>query len=107
MFPACESYYSFDTSVAAHALTGMVLLFDVYVIFQQVQIYRFRKQIAEREEIFRLIGENAADMIAVVDVSGRRLYNSPSYEKLLGYSPEELGQTRLLSRSIPTIAQKC
>jgi PAS domain S-box-containing protein len=91
--PSMESYYSFDTSVAAHALTAMVLLFDVYVIFQQFQIYRFRKRIAEREEIFRLIGENAADMIAVVDVSGRRLYNSPSYERLLGYSPEELGQT--------------
>ena len=29
----------------------MILVFDVYVIFQQVQIYRFRKQIAVREEL--------------------------------------------------------
>ena len=28
--------------------------------------------------LFRLIREHAADMIAVVDVNGRRLYNSPS-----------------------------
>ena len=63
------------------------------MIFQQVQISRFRRQFAEREELFRLISENAADMIAVVDVNGQRLYNSPSYEKLLGYSREELRQT--------------
>jgi PAS domain S-box-containing protein len=40
-----------------------------------------------------LIGENAADMIAVVTANGERLYNSPSYQKLLGYTPEELEKT--------------
>ncbi len=84
---------AFDTDIAVRALVGMILLFDVYVVFQQVQLSRFRKQLAEREELFRLITENAADMIAVVDTSGQRLYNSPSYQKLLGYSKEELGKT--------------
>jgi PAS domain S-box-containing protein len=87
------SSYAFDTDIAVHALIGIILLFDVYVVFQQVQLSRFRKQLAEREELFRLISENAADMIAVVDTKGRRLYNSPSYQKLLGYSQEELGKT--------------
>jgi two-component system, cell cycle sensor histidine kinase and response regulator CckA len=87
------SDYAFDTDIAAHALVGIILLFDVYVVFQQVQLSRFRKQLAEREEQFRLISENAADMIAVVDTKGQRLYNSPSYEKLLGYTQEELGKT--------------
>src|ERR1700693_1115766 len=32
-------------------------------------------------------------MIAVVTVQGQRLYNSPSYEKLLGYTPEDLENT--------------
>jgi len=32
-------------------------------------------------------------MIALVDVSGRRLYNSPAYEKVLGYSSKELRAT--------------
>ena len=36
------------------------------------------------EEQFRLIAENVADMIAVVDLEGRRIYNSPSYESLFG-----------------------
>jgi two-component system cell cycle sensor histidine kinase/response regulator CckA len=87
------SSYVFDTDIAVHALVGIILLFDVYVVFQQVQLSRFRKRLAEREELFRLITENAADMIAVVDTKGQRLYNSPSYEKLLGYSQEELGKT--------------
>ena len=47
-------------------------------------------ELIRSEERFRLIAENAADLIAVVDLTGRRLYNSPSYEKILGYSPQEL-----------------
>jgi two-component system cell cycle sensor histidine kinase/response regulator CckA len=94
MIPELEpSSATFDTNIAVHALVAMILLFDVYVVFQQVQLSRFRKRLAEREELFRLISENAADMIAVVDTSGQRLYNSPSYQKLLGYSQQELGKT--------------
>jgi len=74
-------------------LVGMVLLFDIYTVYQHFQIQAVRKQLIEREELFRLITENAADMIAVVNVNGERLYNSPSYENILGYKPEELGGT--------------
>jgi len=74
-------------------LLGLVLLFDVYVIYQQLQIFRMRKELLKREELFRVITENAADMIAVVDSQGKRLYNSPSYERVLGYSQKELQQT--------------
>jgi PAS domain S-box-containing protein len=84
---------STNLAVAVRALVGIILLFDIYVIFQQLQMYRFRMRIAEREELFYLIGEHAADMIAVVTVDGQRLYNSPSYQKVLGYSPEELERT--------------
>jgi two-component system cell cycle sensor histidine kinase/response regulator CckA len=72
------------------ALVALVLLFDIYVVYQQLQIYRIRQRLLEREEVFRLITENAADMIAVVDGVGRRLYNSPAYARILGYSDEEL-----------------
>src|SRR5690349_10491251 len=63
------------------SLVGLVLIFDIYAIYQHFQIQGVRKQIVVSEELFRLITENAADMIAVVDAEGRRLYNSPSYEK--------------------------
>lgn len=43
------------------------------------------------EEQFRLIMENLADLVAVVDTNGKRLYNSPSYEKILGAPATILG----------------
>ena len=38
----------------------------------------------ESEEFFRLIAENIGDFIAVLDLDGRRLYNSPSYKQFFG-----------------------
>jgi two-component system, cell cycle sensor histidine kinase and response regulator CckA len=93
LLPAVDSFYSIGTKLEVRALVALVLLFDVYVVFQQLQIHRFRTRLTEREELFRLISENAVDMIALVDANGRRLYSSPSYQKLLGYSAEELAET--------------
>src|SRR5580658_3849426 len=93
MLPGVSNYYSVNTSIGIRGLIGVVLLFDLYLLFQQMQIHRFRKRLAEREELFRLISENAADMIALVDVSGHRIYNSPSYMTILGYTSEELADT--------------
>lgn len=82
-------------------LVGLVLLFDIYTVYQHFQIQAVRKDVIEREELFRLISENAADMIAVVDANGKRLYNSPSYEKILGYTADELGTTTSLEQVHP------
>jgi two-component system, cell cycle sensor histidine kinase and response regulator CckA len=80
----------FKLQQAVWGLIGLVLLFDLYSIFQQLQIHRIRRQLLEREQLFRLIGENAADLIAVVDMEGNRIYNSVSYERVLGYTISEL-----------------
>jgi PAS domain S-box-containing protein len=74
-------------------LAALVLLFDIYIIYQQRQLHRIRRKLAEREQLFQLITENAADMIAVIDSNGQRLYNSPAYQRILGYGPEELSGT--------------
>ena len=42
------------------------------------------KRISETERLLHLILANVDDLIAVVDLQGRRLYNSPSYEALFG-----------------------
>src|SRR4029077_8877820 len=42
----------------------------------------------------------------VVDGSGNRVYNSPSYQKLLGYSPEELRQSKSFDQIHPDDRQK-
>lgn len=88
-----KAYEVLDKHVLVGALLGLVVLFDIYVAFQQLHIYRVRRHIAAREELFELINENAVDMIAVVNADGTRAYNSPSYERLLGYRPEELRGT--------------
>jgi two-component system, cell cycle sensor histidine kinase and response regulator CckA len=75
---------------ALRGLVALVFLFDLYTIYQHMLIHRIRKQLVESEALFHLISENAADMIAVVDMQGKRIYNSLSYQKVLGYSHEEL-----------------
>jgi PAS domain S-box-containing protein len=53
------------------------------------------EHVKQGEEQFRLIAENVADMIAVVGLDGKRIYNSPSYKNILG-DPESLKGTEAL-----------
>lgn len=48
-------------------------------------------RLRESEEFFRLISENVTDLISVVDENGKRLYNSPSYQAVLGQGDELTG----------------
>jgi diguanylate cyclase (GGDEF)-like protein/PAS domain S-box-containing protein len=71
------------------------------VIYQQFRIYQIHRESRRKEELFQIIAENAADMIALVDVKGRRLYNSPAYRRVLGYSAAELGETSAFEQIHP------
>ena len=96
-----DASYWFDLREWVRGLAALVLLFDFYAIYQFLQLQRIRRQLAERDQLFQLISENAADMIALVDSDGSRLYNSPSYQKILGYSPEELKATNATEQIHP------
>jgi PAS domain S-box-containing protein len=85
--------YWADLKQWVRGLTAFVFLFDVYTMYQHLQLQRVRRQLADGDQLFQLITENAADMIAVVDSAGRRLYNSPAYQKVLGYSSNELNSS--------------
>jgi len=65
-------------------------------VFAAINDITARKQteaaLREQETFFRLIAENMGDMVAVLDLEGRRLYNSPSYREILG-KPETLKGT--------------
>jgi len=71
------------------------------IAYQQCRIYEIHRRSKNREELFQIVAENAADMIALVDVKGRRLYNSPAYKKILGYSPAELSETSAFEQIHP------
>ena len=88
-----DKTYSLTLKEWVRGLAALVLLFDVYTVYQHLQIQRMRRQLAERDKLFQLISENAADMIALIDRTGNRLYNSPAYFNVLGYSAEELRTT--------------
>jgi PAS domain S-box-containing protein len=96
-----DSWYSFNLKEWVRGLAALVLLFDIYTVYQHWQLQRIRRQLAEREHLFQLIMENAADMIALIDRNGQRLYNSPAYEKILGYGPEELTATSSMDQIHP------
>src|SRR6267143_765563 len=49
-----------------------------------------RQKLKEREEYFRSLIENSAEIITVLNRDGTRRYVSPSIERALGYSPDEL-----------------
>ncbi|MDI3485029.1 MAG: hypothetical protein PWQ75_1258 [Methanolobus sp.] len=50
------------------------------------------------EEMFRLIAENANDVIWMINEKGKLLYVSPSVQKLRGYSPEEIYEQDIENR---------
>jgi len=75
-------------------VAGLFLLSYLYIAYQRI-VYR------RQNELFRVVSENAADMIALVEVTGKRLYNSPAYEKVLGYSSKELAATGSLEQVHP------
>ncbi len=79
------------------ALGALALL----VVYQQFHVYRTQRNSNQREELFQIVTENAADMIALVDVKGHRLYNSPAYKRILGYSAAELGETSAFEQIHP------
>ena len=95
-----------DLKEWVRGLACLVLLFDIYTVYQQLQLQRIRRELTERNQLFEVITENAADMIAVVDCAGNRLYNSPAYQKVLGYSSEELKSTSSVEQIHPEDEQR-
>ncbi|MGC2182310.1 MAG: EAL domain-containing protein [Terriglobales bacterium] len=106
LHPQTEGAYWTDLKEWVRGLACVVLLFDIYTLYQHLQLQRMRRRLAERDQLFQLITENAADMIAVVDSAGQRIYNSPAYQHVLGYSAEELKTTSSIEQIHPDDRQR-
>jgi diguanylate cyclase (GGDEF)-like protein/PAS domain S-box-containing protein len=101
-----QSAERLDLKEWVRGLACLVLLFDIYTVYQQLQLQRIRRELIQRNQLFEVITENAADMIAVVDCAGNRIYNSPAYQKVLGYSSEELKLTSSVEQIHPEDKQR-
>jgi PAS domain S-box-containing protein len=80
-----------DVDMTWHALdfagrnAAMVVAMDV------TERNRAEQALRESEARFRLISENVEDLIALIDLQGRRTYASPSYRRILGDPAKLLG----------------
>jgi diguanylate cyclase (GGDEF)-like protein/PAS domain S-box-containing protein len=77
-----------DASVAA-ACVGLIMAFGAFTILHLRRKQQLEKAMIESEQRFRLLADNAADMVVVLDFDGTRRYVSPPVIDLLGYTPEE------------------
>ncbi|KAF0163312.1 MAG: PAS/PAC sensor-containing diguanylate cyclase/phosphodiesterase [Rhodocyclaceae bacterium] len=86
-----------DGSCLSAQLDGLLLKREgtASVVLTVVTDIAARKEteqaLREQEKFFRLIAENLGDFIAVLDLEGRRIYNSPSYQRLFGHARDLRG----------------
>ncbi|HTP43719.1 MAG TPA: GGDEF domain-containing protein [Candidatus Acidoferrum sp.] len=84
MLNADQGTYSFFLNQSVRALVGMVLLFSVYVVYQQVLIHRMRNQLAEQIQ-----------SLAKVESLASEVYKLAALDQLTGLYNRRSGEQRL------------
>lgn len=69
---------------ASDYITKEHLVRLVEAIKGAIQKQNKEELLRENQAMLRIITENVADLIAILDLEGKRIYNSSSYEKLFG-----------------------
>jgi diguanylate cyclase (GGDEF)-like protein len=93
-----EPFYSFHLNQAVRGLIGLVLLFNVYVVYQQLQVYRLQCQLSDQVDALGRIESRTEEVyrLAVLDeLTG--LYNRRSGEKRLA---EEISRAQRHGRPL-------
>ncbi len=69
---------------------------------------KLSKVIKSQDQLYRLLAENATDVIWVMDLEGRHIYFSPSVVRQTGYSVEDIlaNPTRVLTKAGLEFARK-
>lgn len=84
MLSKAEYTYSFYLNQSVRALVGLVLLFCVYVIYQQLQIFRLRNQLGDQIQ-----------SLAKVESLATEVYKLAALDQLTGLYNRRSGEQRL------------
>ncbi len=92
-------YYQYGAYALAAALGAGALLLGLVLLAvalrrriraRTVELRATMEELRRSEAQFRLLAENADDVIWTMDLQGRFTYISPSVQKLRGYTPQEV-----------------
>ncbi len=73
---------------AAGAL--LLVIFTIMLMVNTLRLRRAERRLSAKERQYRLLAENATDLITTHDAEGVFIYVSPMSEQLTGYTPEEM-----------------
>ena len=88
-----------DLAVTAFCMASLalyVISIGNLIFTQSRKLQDTRYELRKSEENYRLITENAGDLIAMLDAEGRWVYTSPSYRRLLSEEALAVGVSALL-----------
>jgi two-component system sensor histidine kinase/response regulator len=92
-------YKPIDSDILRSKVGWFVDLFRTTVALEQrtAELTAMAAELARSEEHFRALIENAFDMILIIEDNGRIRYASPSAERMLGYSGQQITGQRMAS----------
>jgi diguanylate cyclase (GGDEF)-like protein len=79
-----ESFYSFHLNLAIRGLVGLVLLFNVYTVYQQLLIYRIQSRLSDQVEA-----------LGRMEVRTEEVYKLAALDPLTGLNNRRSGEQRL------------
>jgi diguanylate cyclase (GGDEF)-like protein len=79
-----ESFYSFHLDLALRGLVGLVLLFNVYTVYQQLQIHRIQRNLSDQVEA-----------LGKMEVRTEEVYKLAVLDPLTGLHNRRSGDQRL------------
>lgn len=75
-------------------------------VYQQTELIRRQARLAESEAKYRLIAENAGDVVFTLDRELHYTYISPSVKNLLGYDAQEIMKRKINELLTPESSQR-
>lgn len=79
-----EAFYSFNLNLAVRGLVGLVLLFNVYTVYQQLLIYRIHSRLSDQVEA-----------LGKMEVRTEEVYKLAVLDPLTGLNNRRSGEQRL------------